>query len=120
ATEHDVRLPDGPGGAPGPPGHLPQVRHGAGTGAAEPGRGRQPRAARLLPPLLVDPAADRGRVRAWHVWPPAAVVRPGHPELDRTAAVHAGGALGRGAVLRARLAVAAQPQPEHGSPEIGR
>src|SRR5690606_33604653 len=57
---HDLHLPDAPGDPPDRSGYLSPLRHGAGTGDAEPGGGGEPGVARLRAPVLVDPAADLG------------------------------------------------------------
>ena len=109
----DLHLPDAPGDPPGPSRQLPEVRHGARAGDAEPRGRREPRAGRLPAPLLVDAAADGRRHRAGDVRPSPAAHGHGDPELDRAGALDAGRAVGGLAVLRARRAVDRQPQPEH-------
>ena len=69
ARGHRLHLPDASGGAPGPSRRLPEVRHGARAGNAEPRGSREPRADRLPPPLLVEPAGDARDHRARDVRP---------------------------------------------------
>src|SRR3546814_4130948 len=61
AGRRHLHLPDASGSAPDRPRHLPDLRHGAGAGNAEPGRRGESGAARLLAPVLVDVAADPDR-----------------------------------------------------------
>ena len=110
AGRHDLHLPDASGDPPGRPRKLPDLRHGAGA------RGREPRCAAQSGTCRHDaPLLDRPRARA-------AGRRPGNgrpsrrrPWLGRSDAVeldsvrlrHARRAVGRLAVFRARLAIAA-------------
>ncbi len=112
AGGHDLHLPDGSGDPAGRTGHLSDLRHGAGAGAVQRGRRSQPRARRHDAPVLDRARADVAGVPA----------RDGQPHLRHVGADlascvglgpvrarHAGGAVGRLAVLRARLAVACRP-----------
>src|SRR3546814_16547222 len=67
AGRRHLHLPDASGSAPDRPRHLPDLRHGAGAGNAEPGRRGESGAARLLAPVLVDVAADPDRYGAGDV-----------------------------------------------------
>ncbi len=96
---------------------MPDLRHGAGTGNAKPGRRGKPGAARLQPTLLVDLAAhDRG-ADTGHAWAPHYVPLDRGAHLDRAGAERTGGAVGRLAVLRAVHPVHPQPQSEHVDPD---
>ena len=119
AGRHALHLPDASRDRAGGTGHLPDLRHGArAQGRAGGRRGAQSRTRRL------DPAARdrRGAV--------AAAPRPRHGAgcsacrctagsrrslagWIELAARHPGRRLGRLAVLRARLGLDRQPQPQH-------
>ena len=98
------------------PGGLPDLRHGAGArgGVA---RFRAERRACRHDAALLDWFGARGsRRRARNGRPsrePADVARGRNVKLDSTRVGDAGRAVGRLAVLRARLGLARQPQPQH-------
>ena len=113
---HDLHLPDASGDPAGRPGLLPDLRHGAGAGARHRRDGAEPRAHRHDAPVLDRSGAVASGRRAGDGRPPDRA-RPSHlaadVELDPDAAGDARGAVGRLALLRARLAVARHAQSQH-------
>ncbi len=110
-------LPDASGNPPAGSRPLPALRHGAGTGDADAGRGRKSGIERFQAALLVDPAADPGGVRAGHVRPCVFPDGAALSKLDRTGGQYASGAVGRLAVFRALGAVHPAPPPEYVDPD---
>ena len=100
------------------PGSLPDLRHGAGAAGRHRRGRRQPRTRRHDAALLDRPRARRAGGRAGDGRPSAAA-RPASASCRaccRTGSSSCsppGRALGRLAVLPARLGVARQPQPQH-------
>src|SRR3546814_15328306 len=84
AGRRHLHLPDASGSAPDRPRHLPDLRHGAGAGNAEPGRRGESGAARLLAPVLVDVAADPDRSGTGDVRPLLAGAAGNSSHLART------------------------------------
>ena len=111
-----IHVPDAPRGAADRAGDVPDLRHGARAGGDDGGGAREPRARGHDPALLGERRADRARVLlAMGEMLPGDLAHAvsGIARVDPAGAGHAGRAVGRLAVLRARLAVARQPQPEH-------
>ena len=125
AGRHALHLPDASPDRAAGAGHLPDLRHGARAQGRAGGRRRaQPRARRFHAASedrggAVDPAADRR-----HGAGPRAARAPldiaASGRLDRAGARHAGGRLVRPAVLRARLGLDRQPQPQHVDADLDR
>ncbi len=111
AGRHHLHLPDASGGAPGGPGLLPDLRHGAGTGDAERRRRAQCRTDRHDAAALDRARAHCAGRRAGDGRPPDRLASAVATDLELGAAClrHTGRALGRLAVLRPRLAVARHP-----------
>ena len=116
--EDTIRLPDAPADRPRPARFLPDLRHGAGTADGDRRGGGQSGTSRDDSPVLVQRGADRaaGRYRdGRHDSRQAA--RPAHEPVgcpvDSIRPGDSGRALGRLAVLRARLGVDRQSQLEH-------
>ena len=110
AGRHDLHLPDASGDPPGRPRKLPDLRHGAGAGGREPRCAAQSGTRRHDAPLLDRPRAraagrrpGNGRPSRRRPW----LGRSDAVELDPVRLRHARRAVGRLAVLRARLAIAA-------------
>ena len=110
AGRHDLHLPDASGDPPGRPGKLPDLRHGAGAGGREPRCAAQSGTRRHDAPVLDRPRAraagrrpGNGRPSRRRPW----LGRSDAVELDPVRVRDARGAVGRLAVLRARLAIAA-------------
>ena len=101
-------------------GFVPDLRHGARTGSGQRRSGTEPRTDRHDAPVLDRPrsvASGRraGDGRAPHR--PQPLRQPADLELDPDGAGDPGRAVGRLAVLRARLAVARHAQPQHVHPD---
>ena len=110
AGRHDLHLPDASGDPPGRPRKLPDLRHGAGAGGREPRCAAQSGTRRHDAPLLDRPRARAAGRRAGNGRPSRRrpwLGRSDAVELDPVRLRHARRAVGRLAVLRARLAVAA-------------
>ena len=110
AGRHDLHLPDASGDPPGRPRKLPDLRHGAGAGGREPRCAAQSGTRRHDAAVLDRPRARAAGRRAGNGRPSRRRPRLGRPdavELDPVRLRHARGAVGRLAVLRARLAIAA-------------
>ena len=121
AGGHDLHLPDAPGDPPGRAGRLPDLRHGAGARGRVGRRRPQSRARRHDAALLDRPGAGRCRSSCWR-W--AAI----SPTCTCCSARRLSNWLqfvlatpvvlwARLAVLRARLAVAPDAQPQHVHPD---
>ena len=98
------------------PGKLPDLRHGAGARGREPRCAAESRTRRHDAPLLDRPRARSAGGRARNGRPSRRrpwLDRSDAVELDSVRVRHAGGAVGRLAVLRARLAVAGDAQSQH-------
>ena len=116
AGRHDLHLPDASGDPPGRPRKLPDLRHGAGARRRQPRCAAQPRTRRHDAAVLDRPRAGAAGGRAGDGRPSRR-----RPRLDRSDAVeldsvrvrHARRAVGRLAVLRARLAIAGHAQSQH-------
>ena len=116
ARGHDLHLPDASRDPSARPGPLPDLRHGAGAGSRGGRRGPE-RGARRHDPALLDRARALGSglcARNGRASDPSAhaCARRGL-QLDPIGAFDAGRAVGRLAVLRARLGVGQDPQPQH-------
>ena len=110
-----------PGDPPGRPGQLPDLRHGAGAGGGD-CRGRPQSGTRRHDASVLD-RAGRCPCRFWR-WRWAVISTNLHMlvgaktfKLDPVRAGDAGRAVGGLAVLRARLAVAQDAQPQHVHPD---
>ena len=117
ADEDRVDLPDAPGDRAGRARVVPDLRHGAGA-ARRDARGAEPRARRHDAPVPVVARADGADPRVHGVGVPAgaaaaARAAAGGDDLVAVPAGDAGRAVGRLAVLRARLGVGREPPPEH-------
>ncbi len=116
AGRHRLHLPDAPADPPDRPGILPDLRNGVGAGVGQPGRPTQSRTGRHDAPFL-GRARVRSAGRRFRDGRPSdrrpRLDRPEPLELDPVRLRHAGRALGRMAVLRARLAVAGHTKSEH-------
>ena len=120
ARGRDLHLPDASRDPSARPGPLPDLRHGAGAGSCVGRRGPERGAHRYDPALL-------GRARALGSGLCARNGRTSDPsahacarrgfQLAPVGAFNAGRAVGRLAVLRARLCVAQDPQPQHVHPD---
>ena len=97
------------------PGQLPDLRHGAGARAGLARRCAGSRTDRHDQAVLDRAGADASGVRDRDGQPsrPDASGAAGLVELDFVCAGDAGGAVGRRAVLCARLAIAGHPQSQH-------
>ena len=116
AGGHDLHLPDASRDPAGRSGLLPDLRHGARTVGGHRRDCAEPRADRHDAAVLDRPRADgagcRARNgRALHSGPD--VARTGLVELDAIGARDPGRAVGGLAVLRARLAVDPDAQPQY-------
>ena len=112
----DLHLSDASPDPPGGTGLLPDLRHGARAGAGHRGDRPEPRTRRHDAPVLDRSGPDASGRRAGDGRPShqsAHAARPADVELAPAPSRHAGRAVGRLALLRARLAVARHAQPEH-------
>ena len=115
-----VRLPDAPGGARDRAGHVPDLRHGARAARRRARRSEaNPELRRHDAALLGRGRAHRAGVRCWR-WPTmlpgsrCSALVPGARAWLQLAPRHAGRAVGRLAVLRARRgARSVTPPPQH-------
>ncbi len=117
-TGCDLHLPDASRGGAGRSRHLPQVRHGVGAKGGRRRKRTQPRAAGHDPAVLDRRGGDRTGFRPRYGRTPR--LAPALPCGFRRRPAGAGElrrAVGRGAVLRARLAVAAHASPQHVHPD---
>ncbi len=114
---HDLHLSDASTDSAERSGKLPDLRHGAGAGGAQRGFRTQPRTARHDKAILDQRgtgAADVGigDGRPSGAEPASACVR-GSVDVDSVRARYPGGAVGRVAVLRARVGIGREPVAEH-------
>ena len=101
---------------------MSHLRHGAGVGHGQRRGRRKSRGSGHAPPLPGEHGIDRPVAGDCHGWTPGARSAGAHRaspdrssslELGGTGAGDSGGALGRVALLRARLELGGEPQPEH-------
>jgi hypothetical protein len=116
ACRHRLHLPDASGGAAGRPRFLPDLRHGAGAGGGD--RRCRPQSRTKDMTRRSGSARADGAARALGDGRAPAGCRAGadahaHCRLAAARLRHAGGAVGRLAVLRARLASLVDAQPQH-------
>ena len=106
ARGRDLYLPDASRSPPGRPGRLPDLRHGARARDRDGRRGGQSRTRRHDAPVLDRPRSRACRSWCWK-WAAISSVRAWLPptlsNFDPIRLRHAGRAVGRLAVLRARL-----------------
>ena len=120
AGRRDLHLPDASADPPGRSRQLPDLRHGAGARGGQPRYAAQSRTRRHDAAVLDRPRAFAARRRAGNGRSPGRRSRLGRPdpvELDSAGVRHARGAVGGLAVLRARLAIAADAQSQHVHPD---
>ena len=118
SVQRRVHVPHAPG-SPVRAGHLSEVRHGTRAAFSGPRGGRRKSRARGDDTAILDQRGPRRTTSDPHHGDPhfRGVARGAglrlRPQLGRAGAGHADRALGRVAVLRARLAVDRHPEPEH-------
>ena len=120
AGRRHLHLPDASADPPGRPRQLPDLRHGAGARGGEPRYAAQSRARRHDTAVLDRRRAGAAGGGAGNGRSPGRRSRLGRPdavELDSTGLRHARRDLGGLAVLRARLAIAADAQSQHVHPD---
>ena len=115
AGRHDLHLPDASGDPAGRSGLLPDLRHGAGARHRDRRSGPNPELADMTRRFWIGACPDAAglalamghHLAGGHGWS-----RRAYP-TGFSCAGNARRALGRLAVLRARLAIAGHPQPQH-------